>query len=155
MNIALNDLQDRNNGLKFHLAHEQLNCGSYPFNSFRREMSHILNEYSNHKSLFKAASTVGISLKMVLKWYIQGQRGNPQFRIFYLRINHINARQSIETSGCQIEEIPQEPNEDYKISRYGDGWSYTTYVGDEKVFIISNDLDTLKDKVRSRNHPID
>ena len=154
MNVALKDLQDRNDVLKSKLLHDQLNWGDYPFHSFKREMSLILKEYFNHKSLFKSASIVGISPKIAFKWYIQGQMGNPQFRIFYLRINYINNRKPIENGELPMEELPQELDGAYEVSNYGDGWSYTTYVDGEKIFIISNDLDSLKKKVEANNLPI-
>lgn len=154
MDSVLDNLQKRSGALKFKLIHEQLNCGNYTFNSFNRQMSRILNEYLKYKSIFKAASIVGIDLKIVIKWYLQGQMGNPQFRLFYLRINHINDRKSFEDNAPSEENFTQEPVEDFVIDRYGDGWSYKTFVGGEKIFIISDDLNHLKRKVKSRNLPL-
>ena len=39
--------------------------------------------------------------------------------------------------------------------RYGDGWSYKSYVNGEKIFLIVNELDDLKNKVKSKNLSID
>ncbi len=158
MENALNNLQNRNNILKSKLVHEQLKYNIYPFNSFRREMSQLLNEYYKHKSIFKAASILGLNLNMVMKWYIQGQRGNIQFKSFYLRINHINnlgrADEDVSSADEVGSSLDEEVFQDYVISRYGDGWSYTCYVDGEKVFLISGDLDNLKSKVKSQNLPL-
>lgn len=152
MENALNNLQNRNNILKSKLIHEQLKCGNYPFKSFKREMSQLLNEYYKHESIFKAASILGLNTNIVMKWYIQGQKGNLQFKYFYLRINHINnLGNSDEEDEVSFE---GEFDDDYVISRYGDGWSYTCYVGGEKVFLISDDLENLKNKVQSQNLPL-
>lgn len=151
METVLNNLENRNNILKSKLLHNRLKYNNYSFNSFKKEMSQILNEYHKHKSIFKAASVLGLNQNMVLKWYIQGQRGNLQFRSFYLRINHINnLKNTVEEPVVFNEEIC----EDHKISRYGDGWSYTTYVDGEKVCLISDDLENLKNKVKSQNLPL-
>ena len=154
MENALNNLEKRSNVLKSKLLHEQLTCGSYSFNSFRREMSLILREYLHKKSLFKSSLTVGVNPEIAFKWYLHGQNGNPNFRIFYLRINHINARQNMEEITSPTEEVPQIPDGEFTINEYGDGWSYTTYVGGEKIFIISNELESLKEKIKSQNLPI-
>ena len=44
---------------------------------------------------------------------------------------------------------------DYIISQYGDGWSYKTFIDGEKIFLISNDLDNLKKKVKAKRLPLD
>lgn len=158
MENALNNLQNRNNILKSKLVHEQLKYDNYSFNSFQREMSQLLNEYYKHKSIFKAAYILDLDLNMVMKWYIQGQRGNLQFKSFYLRINHINNLRSADEEVSSADEVDSSLDdefcEDYVISRYGDGWSYTCYVDGEKVFLISGDLDNLKSKVKSQNLPL-
>lgn len=159
MDIALKNLQKRNNSLKSRLIHEQLKCGSYPFKNFKRESLKILEEYKHHKSIFTAASNLGINYNLAVKWFIQGQLGNPQFRDFYCgvyRINNSDADVSFNQHGV-TEEIAPQVNElegDYKISQYGDGWSYTTYVDGEKIFIISDELDTLKKKIIDKHLPL-
>lgn len=159
MDIALKNLQKRNNSLKSRLIHEQLKCGSYPFKNFKRESLKILKEYKHQKSIFKAASNLGINYNLAVKWFIQGQLGNPQFRDFYsgvYRINNSDADVSFNQHGV-TEEIAPQVNElegDYKISQYGDGWSYTTYVDGEKIFIISDELDTLKKKIIDKHLPL-
>ena len=82
----------------------------------------------------------------------EGMHGNPLFRGFYLAINELNKSNGVSKS--IVKEQIEKPTGKYKISRYGDGWSYTTYIGDEKIFLISNDLDKLKMKVKSRNLPL-
>lgn len=159
MDIALKNLQKRNNSLKSRLIHEQLKCGSYPFKNFKRESLKILKEYKHQKSIFKAALNLGINYNLAVKWFIQGQLGNPQFRDFYCgvyRINNSDADVSFNQHGV-TEEIAPQVNElegDYKISQYGDGWSYTTYVDGEKIFIISDELDTLKKKIIDKHLPL-
>ncbi len=155
---VLNNLQKRSNSLKSQLIHEQLKSGSYLSENFKRYQLDVLREYKTHKSFFKVSSIVGISQKEIMDWYIQGQMGNPNFRGFFLAVNDIN------NEGTQ-KEVDNEPVADiglsefndgeYVISQYGDGWSYKTYVDGEKIFIISNDLDTLKKKVRDRHLPLD
>ena len=159
MDIALKNLQKRNNSLKSRLLHEQLKCGSYSFKNFKRESLKLLEEYKHHESIFKAASNAGINYNIAIKWFIQGQLGNPQFRDFYLgiyRINNSKEDVSFEPPAITPEVVPQldETDGDYKISQYGTGWSYTAYVGGEKIFIISDELDTLKKKIHDRNLPL-
>ena len=154
----MNNLQNRNNNLKSKLLHEQLRYGSYPFNSYRREMSRVLNVYHRYNSIFKAASALGLNKSMVMNWYVQGQMGNLKYRSFYLRVNHIN---NLKNSADEIpaentvEKADVETPDGFRISPYGDGWSYTTYVDGEKIFIISGDLENLKSKIRSRSLPLD
>ncbi len=153
METALNSLQVRNNILKSKLVHEQLKYGNYPFLDFSREISQLVIEYAKHNSIFKAASILGLNPYVVMKWFIQGQRGNPKFRSFYLRISYINRRLNGEVIP-QIEEIIPEFKEHYDISHHGNAWCYTTYVDGEKVAIISGDLENLKKKVKSRELPL-
>jgi hypothetical protein len=154
VNVALKNLQKRNDALKSILLHEQLKCGSYSFKNFKVQSSRIIGEYKYHKSIFKAASNIGINHKTAIKWFIQGQLGNPQFSDFYKAISRLNNEVSPESQDVAEKAVPQIEGE-YVISQYGDGWSYTTYVGGEKIFIISDDLDGLKRKVADRNLPLD
>ncbi|WP_407412830.1 hypothetical protein [Methanobrevibacter sp.] len=159
MDIALENLQKRNNSLKSRLMHDQLKWGSYSFKNFRRESLKILEAYKHHKSIFKAVSNFGINYNLAIKWFIQGQLGNPQFRDFYCgiySINNYNEDVSFDYHSVTEEIVPQvnELEGDYKISQYGTGWSYTTYVEGEKIFIISNELDALKKKVLDKNLPL-
>ena len=158
--IVLNNLQKRNNSLKSRLIHEQLKSGNYSFQHFRKHSLIILNEYKKHPSFFKVSSVVGIPQKELLNWYIQGQMGNPMFRGFYLAIEEINNGREEKIIikndvDVQSEETGGIDEGEYLISRYGDGWSYKTYVDGEKIFIISAELDTLKGKVKDRHLPID
>lgn len=141
----LDNLERRNNLLKYKLLHEKLMLGIYPSNNHRREMSQFLNEYSRHKSIFKAASKIGISNNLALKWYIRGQMGDPNFKLFYLRIKQIN-----EGFDFDAEEIKPK----YNITQFGNGWIYVTFVDGEKISIISSDLDHLKNKVKDKNLPL-
>ena len=154
----LDNLQKRNNSLKSQLAHEQLKYDNYSFEYFNKYSKLILNEYKQHKSIFKASLIVGIDYKIVMGWYIQGQLNNPIFRGFYLSINDMNGDQRVVDEikdNVEINESADELDGDYIISEYGDGWSYKTYVNGEKIFLISNDLETLKKKVRDKHLPLD
>ena len=60
------------------------------------------------------------------------------------------------TSAYALQELVYGIEEkDYIIAQYGDGWSYKTHVDGEKVFIISNELKTLKEKVKAKHLPLD
>lgn len=88
----LNNLQERNNSLKSKLRHEQLKYGTYSFNKYKDESLLVLDAYEKHKSIFKAASSVGLDRDVVMKWFMRGMNGDPKFRPFYLSINNINGR---------------------------------------------------------------
>ena len=150
-------LQDRCNSLKSRLVHEQLKSGNFSFDYSQKYLHRILHEYKKYKSLIKAANIVGIDYNIVMDWYIGGQRTDSVYHGFYLAVNDINGC-SIKTGA--ISEMSEKVNEkdfggDYLISEYGDGWSYKTYINGEKIFIISNDLKTLKKKVKDKHLPID
>jgi hypothetical protein len=155
--IVLNKLQKRNNFLKSRLIHEQLKSGNYLSEHFKKYQFEVLNEYKTHKSFFKVASIVGLTQKEIMDWYIQGQCGNPKFRGFFLAINDINdgnARE-VEVEPAGVSDPQQCSDGEYMISQYGDGWSYKTYVNGEKIFIISDELENLKRKVKDRHLPLD
>jgi hypothetical protein len=137
--------------------HEQLKYGNYKFRNFKNESLLVLGAYRKHKSIFKAASNVNIDQNIVMDCYIQGLNGNPKFRGFSLAINEINNDNEVNINDENSKAIKNnEINvEGCKISQYGDGWSYTTYVDGEKIFIISNELDDLKKKVKDQNLPLD
>ncbi|MDO5832753.1 MAG: hypothetical protein Q4Q14_07920, partial [Methanobrevibacter sp.] len=145
---ALNRLQERNDNLKSKLLHEQLKYGNYKFRNFRSESLLVLGAYRKHKSIFKAASAVGINRNLVFKWFIQGQFGNPQFRDFYLGIQRINGFEPIEVPD-EVEEVKK----DYILSEFEDAWTYTTFVDGERISIISGNLDNLKAKIQARDLP--
>ena len=165
--IALDNLQKRNNSLKSRLVHDQLKYGTYHFGYFKKFLFAI-DEYKKHHSFFKVASVVGVSQQELVNWYVQGQLGNPNFRAFYLAIKDIDRgvdeanldaeEEYLETS--QVNEETDQENvshdgKDYLISQYGDGWSYKTFIDGEKIFIISNELKTLKEKVKAKHLPLD
>lgn len=158
---VLNNLQKRNNSLKSKLIHEQLKSNNYSFEYFKKYSSLILNEFKKHNYLYKAALTVGVDYNIVLEWYIQGQLNNPQFRGFYLAVNSIKNDDYIQnteekTAGENYsQKIYEEFDGEYIISEYGDGWSYKTFIEGEKIFIISDDLENLKMKVKAKNLPLD
>ena len=157
-NIALNKLQKRNNSLKSQLIHDQLKVGSYHFGYFKKFLL-VINEYKKSHSFFKVSSAVDISHQEMVNWYIRGQQGDPKFRSFYLAINAVNNLNDVDSD----EEIVLEDDadegiieeKDYIIAQYGDGWSYKTHIDGEKVFIISNELKTLKEKVKAKHLPLD
>ncbi|WP_406536313.1 hypothetical protein [Methanobrevibacter sp.] len=145
---ALNRLQERNDNLKSKLLHEQLKYGNYKFRNFRSESLLVLGAYRKYKSIFKAASAVGINRNLVIKWFIQGQFGNPHYRDFYLGIQRINGFEPIEVPD-EVEEVKK----DYILSEFDDAWTYTTFVDGKKISIISGNLDNLKAKIQAKDLP--
>lgn len=153
---ALESLEKRNNFLKSLLLHEQLKCGVVPLNYLEKYFLNIISEYKVCGSLLKSADIVGINPKLVMDWYVQGQLKNPIFRGFYLAVANSNDSPENDDASSADENIVEDVIEgDYEISAYGDGWSYRTYVGGEKIFIISDDIETLKKKVEDRHLPLD
>ncbi|WP_407455056.1 hypothetical protein [Methanobrevibacter sp.] len=149
---AFYNLEIRLNSLKSKLRHEQLKYGIYSFKKFKNELLLVLNAYKTHKSIFKAASSVGVDKNMAMKWFIQGMNGDSQFRDFYLAINEINGfkPKSQQDILSQVKDIKKA----YDISVFDDVWVYTTHVDGEKISIISGDLDNLRQKVKSRGLPL-
>ena len=154
---VLNSLQKRKNSLKFQLVHSQLKHGTYSFDYSRKYLLTVLNLYRNYGSFFKASSVVGLAQNDIMKWYIQGQMGNPRFRGFFLAVNEINRKNAIKIDDEVIQESETGFNQDdcHVISEYGDGWSYKACVEGERIFLISDDLENLKRKVKDRNLPLD
>ena len=148
---VLNNLQKRNALLKFKLIHEQLNFQNYSFHFIKKYSLLIINEYKKHNSLFKSSLNVGIDFNIVFDWYVQGLSGNSQFRKFFLAINDIGI---LDDSESEIKS-EGETELEYMISQYGDGWSYKTFIDGEKIFIIANELDDLKKKVKLKHLPLD
>ena len=153
---VFNSLQKRKNSLKFKLMHSKLKHGTYSFDYSRKDVLTVLNHYKRYGSFFKVSSIVGLTQNEIMNWYIQGLFDNPKFRGFSLVINEINKRNAGKIDDEPVWENETNFNQDdeYIISEYGDGWSYKTYVDGEKVFIISNDLENLKRKVKDRHLPI-
>ena len=162
-NDMLDSLLKRNISLKSRLMHEQLKYGNYSYGCLKKHSQLFLNEYRNENSLYKSASRIGMNYSDVLTWYFQGQLGNPVFKGFYQSIKRINKNQVSEDieieENIEIEEdeIPEDNSigGEYVISQYGDGWSYKTFIDGEKIFLISDDLKKLKDKVRFKHLPLD
>ena len=171
-NYVLMDLEKRCNYLKSKLLHEQLKYGNYSFKHYTKYLALVVNDYTKSKSLFKASQNVGIEYDVVINWFFQGQCGDPNFESFYWVVNKINRKLEVENISKQPEilsedNISKKPKEtfdtkaeeildkEYEISEYGDGFSYKTYIGGEKIFIIANDLESLKKKVKSRHLPLD
>lgn len=158
---ALKSLEKRNTSLKSKLLHEKLRHGEVPLTYYKKCSLNVLNEYKSSKSIFRSSRNVGIDPMVVMRWYVQGQLGNPRFRGFYLLIKSINDNSEfrIEDDSPKYdisdENVSDNLGGDYVISEYGDGWSYRTYVDGEKVFIISDDLENLKRKVMDRHLPLD
>ena len=149
---AFYNLEKRINSLRSKLRHEQLRSGAYSFKKSKKELLLVLDAYRTHKSIFKAASSVGVDKDIAMKWFIQGMDGDPEFREFYLMINEINGfkpqiRQDVRS---QIEEIKNA----YELSQIEGSWVYTTQMDGEKISIISGDLDNLRQKVKDRNLPL-
>ena len=149
---VLNNLQKRNNLLKSILRHDQLKHGVYSFKKYNKELMLVLNAYKTHKSIVKAASSVGVDKYAVLDCFIKGSNGNPEFRPFYLAINKINGfeNHAYEDITSQVEEMEKS----YEINKLEDSWVYTTLLDGEKVSIISGDLDSLRQKVKDKSLPL-
>lgn len=145
----LNVLEKRNNKLKYLLLHDQLRYGSYSYKHLEDKILLILNEYKINKSLIKSARMAGINSKLVIKWFVEGQKGNPNFEIFYSGIKRIN-----NNSEFTFEDIEVRSLDDYEIEYVGGSWIYTTYVDGEKISVISSDLNHLKEKVSGKNLPL-
>lgn len=168
---VLMDLEKRSNILKSKLLHEQLKHGNYSFEHYRKYFWLVLNDYVKSKSLFKASQNVGIDYNVVMSWFFQGQCDNPNFKRFYMAVNKVNQNLEVEniskqpeilsedniskkpepTLDCKADELP---DEEYVISEYGDGFSYKTYIDGEKIFLIADDLESLKKKVKSKHLPL-
>ena len=148
---VLNNLQKRNDLLRLKLIHEQLKFQNYSFHFIKKYSLLLINEYKKHNSLFKSSLNVGLDYNVVLNWYVQGLLGNSPFRQFFLAINDIGI---LDDSESEIKS-EGETELEYMISQYGDGWSYKTFIDGEKIFIIANELDDLKKKVKLKHLPLD
>ncbi len=149
---AFYNLEKRLNSLKSKLRHEQLKYGKYSFKKFKKELLLVLDAYKTHRSIFKAASSVGVDRNMAMNWFIQGLEGDPEFRDFYLSINRINGFEP-QSHDDIVSEVEETKNE-YDLSEFEGAWVYTTHVDGEKVSIISGDLNQLREKVKSKNLPL-
>ena len=94
---VLNNLQKRNDLLKFKLIHEQLNFQNYSFHFIKKYSLLLINEYKKYNSLFKSSLNVGLDYNVVLNWYVQGLLGNSPFRQFFLAINDIGILEDSES----------------------------------------------------------
>ena len=104
----LSDLEKRNNGLKSLLLHDQLKHDNYSYKHLENKILLILNEYKINRSLTVSAFNSGINPNLVLKWFVEGQKGNPNFEIFYKGIKRINS------FGFDEEEL-EDTNNNYEI----------------------------------------
>lgn len=154
----LNNLQRRNNILKSKLLQYKLKYGTFQFNTSKKELLLVLNSYKTHKSLIKAADSVGVDKNLAIDWFVEGQLGNPQFRGFYLAISQIG-RFEPKTIFSDVEKVvspeAKEDVKNYTISEYLNSCVYTAEIDGENISFISRDLDTLKQVVKSKNLPID
>lgn len=154
---VLNSLQKRNDALKSNLIKTQFKHGNFSLQYYEKYSELVLVEYRQNKSLFKSALKLNIDPIEVFNWYTQGQLGNMPFKKFYLEISKINHSVSQKTDIIESDEIPKTETMEgnYIISQYGDGWSYKTFIDGEKIFLISDELDSLKQKVKSKHLPLD
>ena len=113
-------------------------------NFFDGKLSLVLQEYKIHKSITKAAIKIGLNPNVVMKWFIEGQKGNPNFEVFYLGVARINNLNSEKVVLAENEDSEIVGKKDYTLESIGGSWVYTTFVDDEKVSIISSDLNHLK-----------
>ena len=157
------NLERKNLNLRLKLTHDQLKHDNYSYKHLENKILLILNEYKINKSLTMSAFNNGINPNLALKWFVEGQKGNPNFEIFYQGIKRINSfgfdgkdlesideTHEIESDGKDLEvTIP-----DYEIEYIGGSWVYRTYIDGNRISIISSDLKHLKEKVSNRNLPI-
>lgn len=143
------NLERKNLNLRLKLTHDQLKHDNYHAEFDKSMILSYINEYKKCKSFFKTSSKTGIDQNVAMNWYIQGQLENPKFRGFYLIIKSINDNDDVSSS--ESDDLGGE----YIISEYGDGWSYKTFVNGEKIFLIANELDDLKKKVKAKGLPLD
>ena len=141
-------LEKRNNKLKYLLLHDQLKYGSYSYKHLEDKILLILNEYKVNKSIALAAFNNGINPNLAVKWFVEGQRGNPNFEIFYSGIKRINNWNRDEKDLKIVDE------KDYEIEHIGNSWIYKTYVDGKKLSVISSDLNHLEEKVLSKGLPL-
>ncbi|MGX8693867.1 MAG: hypothetical protein ACSW71_03060 [Methanobrevibacter sp.] len=140
-------LEKRNNRLKSLLLHDQLKYGSYSYKHLEDKILLILKGYKINRSIALAAFNSGINPGLAIKWFVEGQKGNPNFKILYSGIKRINNLDDCEENVDVI-------GEDYEIECIDGSWVYTTYVDSKKVSLISSDLDHLKEKVSDKNLPL-
>lgn len=159
----LSNLEKRNNGLKSLLLHDQLKHDNYSYKHLENKILLILNEYKINKSLTMAAFNNGINPNLALKWFVEGQKGNSNFEIFYQGIKRINSfgfdwgdLENID-DGHEIESDRKDlkaANPNYEIEYIGGSWVYRSYIDGNRISIISSDLKHLKEKVSKRNLPL-
>lgn len=140
------NLEKASNQLKSKLLHEQLKYGNYSYKNLEKEILLILNEYKINRSITKSASNLGISRTVAIKWYIEGQKGNSNFRLLSSGIMNINNRGNVvkdEVAG-----------KDYELVNSDGSWIYSTFVEGEKISIISSDLEHLKERIIEKNLPL-
>lgn len=143
MDYRLSRLERRNNRLKSKLRHFQLKNNSFTLNYSKKEMADGLNEYKKSGSLVKSALNLGFDKNSLVNSYIEGQRGNPEFREFYIEIN------KIKDPNFQIKK-----ENEYSLENEGYSWIYTTKVDGKKVSLISRDFDRLMEKVKDKKLPL-
>ena len=141
-------LEKRNNKLKSLLLHDQLKYDNYSYKHLEDKLLLILNEYKTNKSIALSAFNNGISPNLAFKWFFEGQRGNPNFKMFYSGIKRIN------NWTCDENDLEAIDDRDYEIEHIGNSWVYKTYVDGRKLSVIASDLNHLKEKVLSKGLPL-
>jgi hypothetical protein len=144
----LNDLEKVSNSLKSRLLHEQLKWNTYNFIHLKKEMLLILKEYGKHNSITKAASDLGIDGRLAVKWYLEGQNGNPHFKAFYLAISKSRSINNFKHDSGETLDLP-----DYNVESVGGSWIYTADVDGKKISVISSDYEQLKKRISEKNLP--
>ena len=146
-NDFLKELAKRNNNLNSRLIHDELKYDNYDYKNYKKQSLIFIKQYQKSKSFFKTSLETGINQSVAWNWFIQGQLGNPIFRGFYLVIkNSLDSKEHV---------VNEKLDDEYIISEYVDGWSYKTYINNEKIFIIADELEDLKKKVKAKGLPLD
>lgn len=146
------NLKRKNSNLKSRLHHIQLKHENYSYKYLERDMALVLERYEQNRSLVKSASDLNLDKRTVLKWYFEGQKGNPAFKSFSQKINSINGSDG-NSSEIEFADDACDENE-YEIIKTENNWIYTCILDGEKHSLISNDLERLKQKVRDSDLPI-
>ncbi len=140
------NLEKASNQLKSKLLHDKLKYDNYSYRDLEKDILLILNEYKIHKSIARSASNLGISRTVAVRWYIEGQRGNPNFKLLSSGIQNINNR----GNRTDYEIVGKE----YEIVNSNGSWIYNALVDGEKISVISSDLDHLKERIMEKNLPL-
>ena len=127
----------------------------------------VVGNYVSNEA-FSAVGSVGPIINLLIGFFLGLSSGaGVVISQYYGAKKYVTSIDMINDYVVQNEDFDGENNDfqddlkddscegSFEISQYGDGWSYKTFRDGEKIFIISNDLETLKNKVRTKHLPLD